>query len=129
MNRTTGLFLLCLLLFFGEQASFSQTDSLRVMSWNVENLFDTHHDSLKLDYDFLPDGDCGWTPVRYWQKLHDVARVVMSAGNDDRVPDLVGLCEVENDTVMFDLTRRSALRSCGYQYVMTDSPDARGVDV
>jgi hypothetical protein len=30
---------------------------------------------------------------------------------------------------MFDLTRRSLLRQAGYEYVMTDSPDRRGIDV
>ena len=42
------------------------------------------------------------------------------------VPDFVALCEVENDSVLFDLTRRSALRGVNYDYVMTDSPDERG---
>ena len=44
-------------------------------------------------------------------------------------PALVGLCEVENDSVLFDLTRRSPLRAQGYEYVITSSPDERGVDV
>ena len=39
------------------------------------------------------------------------------------------MCEVENDSVMFDLTRRSLLRNAGYEYVMTSSPDERGIDV
>lgn len=30
---------------------------------------------------------------------------------------------------MFDLTKRSAIRTAGYEYVMTDSPDERGIDV
>lgn len=41
----------------------------------------------------------------------------------------MALCEVENDSVLFDLTRRSALRGVNYDYVMTDSPDERGIDV
>lgn len=45
------------------------------------------------------------------------------------MPDLVGLCEVENDSVLFDLTRRSSLRALGYRYVATHSPDVRGIDV
>lgn len=44
-------------------------------------------------------------------------------------PALVGLCEVENDTVLRDLTRRSPLKELNYRYVMTDSPDLRGIDV
>ena len=37
--------------------------------------------------------------------------------------------EVENDSVLHDLTRRSLLRNAGYEYVMTCSPDERGLDV
>ena len=44
-------------------------------------------------------------------------------------PALVALCEVENDSVMRDLTRYSALREADYRYVMTQSPDERGIDV
>ena len=99
-----------------------------VMLWNVENLFDCRHDSLKQDYDFLPEGSYHWTPGRYWQKVRDVSRVILDAGGE-RPLDIVGLCEVENDSVMRDLTQRSPLRSIGYRYVMTDSPDRRGVDV
>ena len=42
---------------------------------------------------------------------------------------MMALCEVENDSVMRDLTKRSLLRKAGYQYVMTNSGDARGIDV
>lgn len=101
---------------------------LRLMTWNVENLFDTRHDSLCNDYEFLPSGTRQWTPVRYWRKLKDVARVVMAAG-DDCPPDLIALQEVENDTVMRDLTQRGLLWDMGYKYLMTNSADQRGIDV
>jgi hypothetical protein len=39
------------------------------------------------------------------------------------------LAEIENDIVLKDLTSRSALRGAGYQFVITDSPDRRGIDV
>ena len=45
------------------------------------------------------------------------------------MPDMVALTEVENDSVLVDLTRRSLLRQAGYEYVMTDSHDERGIDV
>ena len=35
------------------------------MFYNVENLFDCQHDTLKNDYEFLPDAPKGWTPVSY----------------------------------------------------------------
>ncbi len=94
---------------------------------NCENLFDIRHDPSKQDSEFLPDGPRRWSAYRYWRKLNDVARALLSAA--DELPDLVALCEVENDTVLCDLTRRSLLRNAGYQYLMTDSPDLRGVDV
>ena len=101
---------------------------LRLMEWNVENLFDCLHDTLKQDHEFLPESERHWTWGRYWRKQEDLARVIMAVGESQPV-DIVALCEVENDSVLRDLTRRGALRSLGYQYVVTSSPDLRGVDV
>ena len=46
-----------------------------------------------------------------------------------QLPDMVALCEVENDSVIRDLTKRSMLRNAGYEYLITQSPDLRGIDV
>lgn len=100
----------------------------RVVSWNIENLFDTHHDSLKNDHEFLPDAMRHWNYGRYKRKQADLARVITAIG-EWNPPALVGLCEVENDSVLRDLTRRSPLKALSYRYVMTDSPDLRGIDV
>lgn len=109
-----------------------------VLEYNVENLFDCVHDTLKDDNEYLPDGLMLWTRGRYRRKTNNLARAIIMAGtrNDAagnierlRMPALIGLCEVENDNVMIQLTRRSPLRNIGYKYVMTDSPDQRGVDV
>ena len=100
---------------------------LTFMELNCENLFDTRHDSLKNDLEFLPEGSCKWTPYRYWAKLNHLGQEIVAQSNP--IPDFVAMCEVENDSVMFDLTRRSLLRNAGYEYVMTSSPDERGIDV
>lgn len=105
---------------------------LTIVELNCENLFDYRHDSLKQDIEFTPDGDRRWTRRKYWDKLNNTAKTIMSCGVEGKsydLPDLVALCEVENDSVMHDLTKRSALRSAGYEYLMTDSPDERGIDV
>ena len=108
--------------------SLSAQGQFRAMTWNVENLFDCRHDSLKQDEEFLPDSERQWTWGRFWRKVEDIGRVLMDVGGN-RPPSLVALQEVENDSVMIALTRRGPLRAIGYEYVMTDSPDLRGVDV
>ncbi len=103
-----------------------------VVELNCENLFDTVNDSLKQDEEFLPDSDHHWTTYRYWRKLNRIGQEILSCGMLDStevMPDIIALTEVENDSVMRDLTKRSLLRQAGYEYVMTDSPDRRGIDV
>ena len=104
------------------------TGFLTLVELNCENLFDCHHDSLKQDTEWLPDGVRKWTPARYWRKLNHIGQEILSC-QEDGVPDLVALVEVENDTCLFDLTRRSLLRGARYDYLMTQSPDVRGIDV
>ena len=108
--------------------------ALLLVSWltlvelNCENLFDCYHDSLKQDTEWLPASVRKWTPDRYWRKVNNIGQEILSC-QEDGFPDLVALVEVENDSVLRDLTRRSLLRNAGYQYLMTQSPDVRGIDV
>ena len=101
---------------------------------NCENLFDCVHDSLKNDKEFLPQSERHWTTFKYWDKVNNISRELISCGADSTytewtLPDMMALCEVENDSVMRDITRRSLLRKAGYEYVMTNSADTRGIDV
>lgn len=102
--------------------------TFRVVSYNVENLFDCKHDTLKDDSEFLPISMRAWHNRRYKTKLNQIAKVISAIG-EWTPPALVGLCEVENEKVMNDLVRYSPLKEYGYRYVMTDSPDQRGIDV
>ena len=105
---------------------------LTIVELNTENLFDTRHDTLKNDYEFLPDSPRHWNRTKYWQKLNRIGQTIIACGEDSSgwtLPDIVGFCEVENDSVLFDLTRRSLLHKARYEYVMTASNDARGIDV
>ena len=121
------LFLLCpYISLYGQEGK--DTLTFRIVSYNVENLFDSRHDTLKNDYEFLPDATRHWNYSKYRKKLDNIARVIIATGGWTP-PALVALCEVENDSVMRDLTRYSALREADYRYVMTQSPDKRGIDV
>lgn len=124
MRNVTLLSFILVSLFFTPVGA----QSLTFVELNCENLFDYKHDSLKQDQEYLPESIRRWTRQRYWKKLNNIGRELVSTC-DDGVPDLIALCEVENDSVMVDLCRRSLLRTAGYDYGMTQSPDQRGVDV
>ena len=99
---------------------------------NCENIFDTRHDSLKNDMEYCEGGAYHWDSRRYWRKLNNIGKEIVSTGGEWQnwqAPDLVALVEVENDSVIFDLTQRSTLRTVGYKYIITNSPDERGIDV
>ena len=104
----------------------AEKSSLRIVSYNVENLFDTKHDTLKNDSSFLPEGMHHWTYRRYQTKIDRIAQVLVNIGGWESVP-LVGLCEVENAQCLRKLCYQ--LRRFHYKYVHYDSPDERGVDV
>jgi endonuclease/exonuclease/phosphatase family metal-dependent hydrolase len=120
--RRIRLLVLCLLPLF----AFGQ--SLTIVELNCENLFDYFDDEGKDDAEYLPEATRHWTKKRYWRKLNNIAQELISC-SDDGIPDLIALCEVENDSVVHDLLRRSLLRNAGYEYLMTSSPDLRGIDV
>jgi len=102
-------------------------NNFRIMSYNVENLMDTVDCPGKDDNEFLPDGDRRWTGRRYYHKLQQISKVITAAGEWD-TPTLIGLCEVENDSVVNDLLRRTSLRKQDYRYIVTNSQDPRGIN-
>ncbi len=121
-------FLLIICWLINGISSVSAQEEFRFMTYNVENLFDTVHDSLKNDRDFLPEAPRHWNYSRYKKKLDHLAQCIIATGKW-QPPALVALCEVENDNVLRQLTRYSSLRKANYRYVMTQSPDERGMNV
>ncbi len=108
-------------------ACFMSQAQMRFVSYNVENLFDTKHDSLKLDEDFTPEGKLKWTQTRYNRKLENLSRVFAKIGGIE-MPAVIGLCEVENENCIKDLLKTNSLRRVDYQYIHRESPDQRGID-
>lgn len=100
----------------------------RVMEWNCENVFDTVHTAGHDDTDFTPAGAYAWDGRRYWSKLGRMGRVILDAAGLTPI-DLIGLCEVEGDSVVRDLVRRTRMASLRYEYVVTSGPDVRGIEV
>jgi len=104
------------------------TKRIRVMFYNVENLFDNMDDPGKNDEEYLPGGIRNWSDYRYWNKQNAIARVIIALGGWE-APEIVGLCEVENRKVLVDLVTKTALKKVGYDIIHEESPDLRGVDV
>lgn len=122
-----------------------------IMSYNVENLFDTQHDEGKDDYTFMPlsakadpqvRANCerisnnyyrqecletDWSEAVLQKKLDRVASVIQQI-NDGRGPDIQILVEVENKNVLETL-RTTRLQKSEYQTsVLLEGPDTRGID-
>jgi predicted extracellular nuclease len=117
--------LILLLLLTNIQVTAQTYDTLSIAFWNVENLFDTFDDPNKQDEEFLPDGTKEWTNERFDDKLYKLSRIIL-AMNNYRGPDILGVCEVENEYVLTALVNKYLPE---YKIAHSESPDNRGIDV
>lgn len=101
---------------------------LRVMSYNVENLFDTIDDRTVDDDEFTPEGRMQWNYTRYHIKLQHISRVIARAGEWEW-PQIVGLMEIENSIVLEDLIYHTPLNGIGYKYNVSHGLDRRGIHI
>lgn len=125
---------------YGENSDYVlQTlgNEIKIMSYNVENLFDTIHDEGKDDYEFLPlnspekekcefkqgyyKKSCettNWTDDRLAIKLDQIKRVVEAQGE---LPDVMAVLEVENVNIVSKLADH-----LGYpKFLVTSGQDKR----
>jgi hypothetical protein len=118
-------------------------NEIKIMNYNVENLFDAEHDDNKNDFEFLPknnaDKQAGcakehdqnrrkycfstdWTNPKILVKFEQIKKAIEGQG---ALPDVLTLEEVENPNVIGKLAKY-----LGYDaFNMTNSPDVRGIDV
>lgn len=98
--------------------------------YNLENLFDTIHDTGKNDYEYLPDGTNKWGTMKYTSKLRNMATVLNEMSTDMLPMGLaaVGVSEIENYRVLNDLVNHPKLHHRGWKIVHIEGPDSRGVD-
>ena len=126
--------MICGLAVAATPATARPDQTLRIVSYNVENLFHPKHDSVmvdsvwqeKDDWEWTPEGARHWGYKRYYRKVENIARVLTNIGEWDGV-DIVGLQEVENATCLKKLCY--TLRRGEYGFVHYESPDPRGIDV
>ena len=127
-------------------------NSLSIMAYNVENLFDTEKDEGKNDWEFLPlefkknnpevQDACKAIPVPFYrencfnkdwseevlaEKMQRLADTIFSAAPNG--PDVLMLEEVENLNVV-EMLNSGYLAKANYQTVeLIEGDDGRGIDV
>jgi len=160
MNRTQQMSLVVAALLLAscgpEQrpatTGIAATQSVTIMTFNVENLFDNVDDPGKDDKAYLAIGDkqtdehkaaCAEVDVPRWRdqclnwdwsdaivakKLSVVASVILQV-NDGHGPDVIALQEVENMNIL-ELLRSEYLADAGYRpAILIEGQDDRGIDV
>ncbi|NPA45253.1 MAG: endonuclease, partial [Chlorobi bacterium] len=101
---------------------------MRIMFYNTENLFDIFDDTLKIDEAFTPDGEKHWNKRKFDKKLYNISKVITAVGQWE-LPEVIGLCEIENRYVLERLIKQTALKNFNYRIIHKESPDRRGIDV
>lgn len=131
---------------------FAASKRLTVMTFNVENLFDTEDDPDKNDENYLPLARkktsshrelCKKIEKQKWRqeclyadwnekilkiKLKRLAEVIL-APNQGKGPDIVLLQEVENLPILERLRREHLTKAEFTQAVLIEGTDKRGIDV
>ena len=116
------------MLVLGTELNAQKKDQqFTVVFYNVENLYDTEDDPETGDEEFTPGGPKRWTLERYQKKIEDLAQVLSSV-SETELPEIIGVCEVENRKVLEDLAGSRKLRRGDYRIVHSDGPDARGIE-
>ena len=102
--------------------------SLNVGWWNLENLFDHEHAPRDPELKSrLASELVGWTAAIRDRKISQLATIIRAMFSGEG-PDLLGVCEVENEQVVARLADAISLPGRIYEAVGHMSPDARGID-
>jgi predicted extracellular nuclease len=106
-------------------------DAHTIAFYNTENLFDYVDDQSVNDHHFLEGSAKRLNKERYENKIHKIGLAISRIGFEQlqKPPALIGLAEVENDSVLTDLVQSPNLKDYNYGFVRYDSPDERGIDV
>ena len=103
-----------------------ENEHYRIAFYNVENLFDTKHDTLKRDLEYVEGGPRHWNKSRFYKKINGLAKVITALGQWDGLT-AVGLCEVENKYVINKLLYHPLLKKNTFRAIQYSSPDKRGI--
>ena len=128
-----NLFLLSLLLcvFITSKAQLKRYQVAIIGFYNLENLYDTVDNPITNDDEFTPIGIKQYNTQIFRDKLNKLASVIKDIGTDyhESGVAILGVAEIENDTVLQFLIQHPLLKKRNYHIVHASSKDLRGVDV
>ena len=133
MNNTKLFFLLLIIWVLPVQKSESQQARFGLVAfYNVENLYDTIKCEIANDAEFLPNAPKRWNSQKYFEQIDHLSEVISKLGHHENLQGsaaIIGLCEVENRSVLEDLVQSKHINHLNYRIIHFDSPDLRGMDV
>lgn len=149
--KELAFFITVFVSLFSTAAEKTGESTVSIMTYNVENLFDTRHDKDKEDFTYLPKAlkntpeilsyciklnpyprrkeclDLDWTEAALNEKLLRLSDAILQVGNG-KGPDVLILDEVENANVLHALNSKY-LKKAGYKTeILLEGQDRRGID-
>ncbi len=106
------------------------TAELVSMFWNLENFFNyTDDGNGASDSEFSPEGTRHWTARRFYSKCNLISKSIYWVQDEyGKLPDVIGVAEIESRDVLSRLLGATALRKAGYSIIHYESNDHRGID-
>lgn len=106
-------------------------DSLLVMFWNLENFFDyINSGEGESDEEFSSFGSRHWSKRKFNDKCNAIAKTIYWISDQyGRIPDVIGVAEVENRGVLGRLIGNTSLKKTDYGIIHYDGRDRRGIEV
>ncbi len=128
MKDYTLSFVIILLLVTYNLKATDVKIELTILFYNVENLFDTINDPVKLDNEFTPAGQRSWTSFKLHRKQNSIRRAIIASSNYS-YPDIIALCEIEKQSLAEDLLQEKIFQKASYKILYNESEDLRGIDI
>jgi Endonuclease/Exonuclease/phosphatase family len=130
----TRIFFTIIITIVSISAGYAQKENFKpslIGFYNLENFYDTVNNPIVDDEEFLPASERHYNSRIFLDKVERLSSVITQIGTDIN-PDglaLLGVAEIENDTVLKILIQHKLLKSRNLKIIHYDSPDIRGIDV
>ncbi|MEO6540438.1 MAG: endonuclease/exonuclease/phosphatase [Ferruginibacter sp.] len=130
----TRIFLTVAVIIVSISTGYAQKENYKpslIGFYNLENFYDTINNPIVDDEEFLPNSERHYNSRIFLDKVDRLSSVISQMGTEIN-PDglaILGVAEIENDTVLNILVNHKGLKSRKLKIVHYDSPDRRGIDV